>query len=315
MKQLFTLLIVAATVSVTFAQQDAEYTMYRFNGLYLNPAYAGSREVISATAIYRHQWVNVPKAPRSASVAIHSPLRNNNVALGLIYSYDQLGVTKTNTVTADFAYRIPLGKKKKVKLSIGINAGAINYQANLNDVKTQTANDPNFAGNNQNRWLPVVGAGIYAYSEKFFVGVSVPNILQSSLDDKYNVFETSTSVARRYTHLLATAGYVFNLGKKVKFMPSILMKYVPKHAPIDFDFNANFVFIDRIWLGAGYRLQDSYSFMAAFNITRQLRVGYSYDLTASKFSGYNAGTHEVMLGFDCDFKGKKIVNPRFVKYF
>lgn len=314
MKKLLT--ICALTIALYgMAQQDAEYTMYRFNGLYLNPAYAGSREAISTTAMYRHQWVKVPKAPQTASVAIHSPLRNNNIALGAIYTYDRLGVSNTNNLMLDFAYRIPVGKKKKVKISLGIGAGFTNYNNNLNDVKTGDPDDPSFAGNNLSLWLPNVSAGIYVYSEKFFVGIAVPNLLQSALRKDFKVYETGASAARRYTHLNATAGYVFNLGRKVKFMPSILMKYVPKYAPIDFDFNIAFVFVDRVWLGAGYRLQDSYSFMAAVNITRQLRIGYAYDLTVSKLSPYTSGTHEVMLGYDFDFKGKRVVNPRSVRYF
>lgn len=314
MKRILTLFALAMVFAAN-AQQDAEYTMYRFNGLYLNPAYAGSREVISTTAIYRHQWVNVPKAPRSASVAVHSPLRNNNVALGLIYTHDRLGVANTNNLMLNFAYRVPLGKKKKVKMAFGIGAGFTNYNANLNDVKTQTGNDPSFAGNNLSLWLPNVSAGIYVYSDKFWVGIAVPNLLQSSLGSKFKIYDTGASAARRYTHMNATAGYVFSLGRKVKFMPSILMKYVPKYAPIDFDFNVAFIFVDRVWIGAGYRLQDSYSFMAAVNITRQLRIGYAYDLTVSKLAPFTSGTHEVMLGYDFDFKGRRVVNPRSVRYF
>ena len=297
------------------AQQDAEYSMYRFNGLYLNPAYAGSHEVINATAIYRNQWVKIPGAPQLASVAIHSPLKNNNIGLGLIYSYDKIGVTKTNSVNASFAYRIPIGKKKKVKLAIGLSAGVTNYHSDLNSVATTIANDPNFAGNNQNRWLPNFGFGIYIYSQKFFVGVSLPHILANRLNGKNSVFETSPTMAHQYYHLLITGGYVFDLGKKVKFMPSLLMKYVPVHAPITFDFNATFVFVDRLWLGAAYRLNDSYNFMAAVNITKQLRVGYAYDLTVSSLNKYTSGSHEVMLGFDFDFQKGKVVSPRYVKYF
>lgn len=297
------------------AQQEAAYSMYRFNGLYINPAYAGSREVISAMGIYRHQWVNVPGAPRSASGSIHSPLRNNNIALGLMYSFDKIGVNQTNDINAIFAYRIPLGKKKKVKLSFGISAGVTNYRSDLDGVATTQANDPSFAGNSQNLWIPNVGAGVYAYSDKFFVGLAVPRILASRLQGPLSIWESNDNVAKRYFHLVGSAGYVFSLGQKVRFMPSVMMKYVPKYAPIDFDFNATFIFIDRIWLGAGYRLNDSYNFMAAFNITKQFRVGYCYDLTVSPLSKHTTGTHEVMAGFDFDFNKKRIVNPRYVKYF
>ncbi|MBP6732163.1 MAG: type IX secretion system membrane protein PorP/SprF [Chitinophagales bacterium] len=299
------------------AQQDAQYSMYRFNGLYINPAYAGSHDVITASAIYRNQWVKMPGAPQSASAAVHAPLTNNRIGLGVIYTYDQIGVMKNNSVSASFAYRIPIGKKKITKLCIGLSAGFTNYRADLNSVATTDADDPNFAGNNQNRWLPNVGFGIYLYSPKFFVGISLPHMLANRLTGKSSVFETSPDIAKQYYHLLVTGGYVFDLGKKVKFMPSVLMKYVPVHSPVTFDFNATFIFVDRLWIGAAYRLNDSYNFMAAVNITKQLKVGYAYDLTVSPLRGYTNGSHEVMLSFDFDFKasGKKVISPRHVKYF
>jgi type IX secretion system PorP/SprF family membrane protein len=310
-KYLFAIsLFVSGMVS---AQQDIEYTMYRFNNTIFNPACAGSRDALSATAIYRWQWINIPGAPRTGSFSIHSPLKNDHVGLGLTFTNDRLGVTQTNKIEGNFAYRIPLGKKKNVKLCFGINVGATNYRSTLSGVQTGNP-DPNFS-QNVSLWIPNVGAGVYAYSDKFFVGVSVPHILSNSLSKKNKVWETGVTDAHQYLQLYATAGYVFSLGKKVKFAPSILMKYAPKHAPIDFDFNANFIFIDRIWLGASYRLSDSYGFMAAFNVLPQLRVGYAYDLTVSPLSKFTTGSHEVMVGYDFEFKNKSIVNPRYVRYF
>ena len=296
------------------AQQDAQYSMYRYNGLYINPAYTGSREVVSMGASYRYQWVKIPGAPMTGSFAIHSPLKNERLAIGGIYTYDRIGVTQTNSANVSFAYRIPVGKKKKIKLCIGLSAGFDHYQAKLNDIATTDPNDPNFVGNNQSRWLPNVGFGMYVYSESFFVGASLPRLLTMKLNGKMGV-TASDQIARQYYHLLVSGGYVFNLGKKVKFIPSLLMKYQPIHAPVSFDFNATFVFIDRVWVGAAYRLNDSYNFMVAVNATRQLRIGYTYDLTVSALRRYTSGTHEVFLGFDFDFRKGKVVNPRYVKYF
>ena len=298
-----------------FAQQDAQYSMYHFNGLYLNPAYSGSHDILNATVIYRDQWVKMPGAPQTASVAINSPLKNDRIALGVIYTYDQIGVTKTNSLNADFAYRLPLGKNKKIRLCFGISAGFDNYRANLNGVAVVDANDPSFESNNQNRWLPNVGAGIYAYSDKFYAGISTPRILANKLNGSVALFATSTGVARQYQNLLITGGYVFGLSKKIKFVPSVLLKYVPGHAPLTFDFNAKFVFIDRIWIGAAYRFNDSYNFMLAVNIIKQLCIGYSYDLTVSPLSKFTTGSHEVMIGFDTDFKHAKDAPVGGIRYF
>lgn len=296
------------------SQQDPEHTMYRFNGLMFNPAYAGARDALSLSAIYRWQWVNVPGAPQTGSFSIHSPLKNNNIALGLTFVNDRLTVTHTNKLEGNFAYRIPVGKKKDIKISLGISAGVTNLRNNLSSVETTDPYDPKFAGN-INLWMPNIGFGIYTYAPKWFVGISLPHLLSNSLEKNRKVWQTGVAAAHQYFQLFGTAGYAFDLGKKVKFAPSVMMKYVPKHAPIDFDFNANFIFIDRIWLGASYRLSESYGFMGAFYITKQLRVGYAYDLIVNPISKFTGGTHEVMLGYDFDFDKKRIVNPRYVRFF
>jgi type IX secretion system PorP/SprF family membrane protein len=313
MKKILTIAFVIASF-VASAQQDPQHTMYRFNGLMFNPAYAGSREALSLSAIYRWQWVNVEGSPQTGSFSIHSPLKNDHVALGFSFVSDRYTVVHSDKLEGDFAYRIPVGKKKKIKISLGVGVTATNIRTNLRDVGLAQSGDPSFQSN-INLWLPNIAAGVYVYSEKFFVGVSVPEILSNSLSTKGQVWQRSLDSAHQYTSLYITGGYVFDLGKKVKFAPSVLLKYVPKYAPISMDFNANFIFVDRLWLGVSYRLSDSYGFMAAINITKQLRVGYAYDLTVSPISHFTTGSHEVMAGYDFDFRKKSIVNPRFVRYF
>jgi type IX secretion system PorP/SprF family membrane protein len=309
------LIILFALVSLTSqAQQDPQHTMYRFNGLIYNPAYAGSRDALSLVGIYRWQWVNVDGSPQTASFGIHSPLKNDHIALGLSFVADRYTVVHNDKIEGSFAYRISVGKKKKIKVSLGIGVSATNVRAALSDVGLTQGQDSRFQ-NNVNLWLPNISAGVYVYSQKFFIGIAVPQILSNSLTKQGRVWERSIDSAHQYTSIYATGGYVFDLGKKVKFAPSMLIKYVPKYAPVSIDFNANFIFVDRVWLGVSYRLSDSYGFMAAVNITRQLRVGYAYDLTVSPISHFTTGSHEIMAGFDFDFRNKKMVNPRYVRYF
>ena len=298
-----------------FAQQQAETSMYLFNGLYNNPAYAGSRDALNATVMYRDQWLKIPGAPQTASVAVNSPLPNDKLALGILYTNDKIGVTKTNSFNADFAYRIKVGKKKDINLSFGISAGFQNYVANFNGVATTDLNDPSFEGNYQKRWLPNVGAGFYAYNKRFFVGVSAPYMLANRLNGSASAFATSTNIARQYQNLIINGGYVFEIGKKVRFVPSLLLKYIPKYAPVTLDFNAMFIFIDKVWLGASYRLNDSYNFTLAVNLTKQIKIGYCYDLTVSPLNKFTTGTHEVMVSFDTWFKNKKPYGPAELRYF
>lgn len=313
MKRILIVAIVALFSVSSYAQQDAEYSFYMFNGLYLNPAYAGSRDAISAMALSRYQWTKIEGAPRSASISLHSPLKNNNVALGLIYTHDRLGVTQSDGLTLDFAYRIPLGKKKTTKLSFGLSGSMTHYRSYLTDASIIDAGDPNFQSN-YHAWMPNFGAGVYLYSPKYYVGFSVPHFLNLSLNEKLWNATGNDLTAHQYNHYLLTAGYVFNLGKSVKFKPSFLMKYV-RNAPVDFDITAAFLFIDRVWLSVGHRVGDSYIFSGQFYITPQFRVGYAYDLTVSGLSKYAGGTHEVMLGYDFIYDKSRIVNPRYIKYF
>lgn len=314
-------LLAVATMMAIFlgkvnAQQDAHYSFYMFNGLYLNPAYTGSHEVVSAMALYRMQWTKIPGSPRSASFSIHSPLKNNKLALGLMYTYDRAGSSQSNGVQVTYAYRIPVGKKKTTRICLGLQAGVTNYQNRLADVFTNpglTGVDPTF-GENKNLWIPNVGLGVYVYGPKFWVGASIPHLLNFSLNDKVKYAGDKATYARLYRHYLLTAGYVFDLGRKVKFKPSFLMKYV-KNAPIDFDISAAFMFVDRVWLGVSHRVGDSYVFMGDFYVAPQFHIGYAYDLTVSDLNKYAGGTHEIMMGYDFRYDKSRMVNPRYVKYF
>lgn len=289
--------------------------MYFSNGLHYNPGYAGSHEAVSLNAAYRYQWVRLPGAGQTANVSIHSPLKKKRIALGAIYTYDRLGVNRTNAASVAFAYRIPVGKKKETQIAIGVSAGFAHYYSDLNSIATTDPDDPAFAGNNQNRWMPDAGLGVYIYSRKFFAGASLKNLLMNRLSGSRTVFETSPDVARQYPHLYLTAGYALRISSKVSFIPSILFRYVPGHSPVSFDFNASFIFVDRIRAGVSYRLEDSYIFMLAGHVTPQLRIGYAYDLTVSPLRRYTSGSHEITLGFDFTVADKKMKRPGFIAHF
>jgi type IX secretion system PorP/SprF family membrane protein len=333
-KLIFSLFLTTGILLSATAQQDAEYNMYMFNGLYLNPAYAGSHDVISTTAIYRHQWAGIDGAPRTVNASVHSPLRREQYNLGLTISNDRLGLTNMFSATGAFAYRIRL--KGENKVAIGIQAGFTYYQARnseaiTNDVNNGSVYDPAFSVNH-NLWLPNIGAGIYFSGKRYNIGFSVPHLLPSSLNNKWKI-ETSDAVAKQYNHYLLTAGYLFGKDAAiVKVKPSFLMKYqqgLRFNIP-DFDFNLNLLFIDRIWVGAGVRTGgngfDDKGVQKKFNVegvigmieakvTPQLRVGYAYHYSLTALRSYEKGTHEIMLGYDFWYNKKRFVTPRYVKYF
>lgn len=338
MKKATLFLALSLTTYLAKAQQDPEYNMYMFNGLYLNPAYAGSHDVISTTAIYRHQWVGIEGAPRTVNLSVHSPLRNDHYALGGTISNDRLGLTNVLTFTPAFAYRIRI--TDNIKLSLGVQATLAWFQNRLSEGLTYDVNNPSVIDNvysqNRNLFLPNFGAGVYLSGKRFFVGFSVPHMLPSSLARQFKIEPVSNpqSVSRLYNHYLLTAGYVFGKDASiVKVKPSFLMRYqagLVKNIP-DFDFNLGLLFIDRIWIAAtaktgGEKFNSAGTKNKNFNlegiigmvegkVTPQLRVGYAYHFAVTDLRKYQAGSHEIMMGYDFWYDKKRFVTPRYVKYF
>ena len=339
-KLIFSLLLAAGFGFAAQAQQDGTYDMYLFNGLYLNPAYAGSQDVVSMVGIYRHQWAGIDGAPRTVNLSVNSPLKREQYALGGTISNDRLGLTNSFSATGAFAYRIRV--KANNIIALGIQAGATYYQQRNTEAVTfdpaSTNYDPSFSINT-NLLIPNVGAGVYAYGKKYFVRLSSPHLIPFSLQ-KAGKIATGSTVAHQYNNILLTAGYVF--GKEsniVKFRPSFLMNYQKgtiSSVP-DFYLDLGLLFIDRIWLIGGIKTgalaNDNVNTtnvsdvklkavnvegiigMVKAKVTPQLSVGYAYHYSFSQLHNYETGTHEIMVGYEFWYNKKRFVTPRFIKYF
>ena len=324
MKKVLVIVLLSIVALGLRAQQNTEISLYFLNGLLVNPGYAGSKEVVSVNAWYRHQWSGMPGAPRTGTISIHSPLKKKQYALGLLYTNDRFGLNSKNSVYGSFAYRIPV---KKSKLSFGIQAGFDNWQSDLlagqlPDPNTNAGGDNAFSLN-LNAFLPNAGAGFYAYREnKYYVGLSVPHMIPFNLGNQIEI-SRSEEVSRLYTHAMLTAGYV--IGKETssfKFLPSALIKYV-KRAPVNFNVTAGFLFLDRVMLGASYEFaslqnggkSESIIGVAKFAATKNLEFGYAYDYSLNRLDAFNNGSHEVFIGYNFGFDTKRFVTPRFVSYF
>ena len=316
------------------AQQDATYNMYMFNGLYVNPAYAGSQDVLNVMGIFRNQWSGLDGAPRTVNVSADAPLRRDQYALGLTIMNDRLGLTNMFSATGAFAYRIKV--KGDNIIALGIQGGVTYYQSRLNEAVladpnsiSQTTYDPKFAVA-QNLWLPNIGAGIYAYGKRYFIGFSAPHLVPFSLDNKWQV-ATGSAVAHQYNHFVVTMGYVFGKDASiVKFRPTILLKAQkgPNYNMPDITPTLGLLFIDRIWLIGGVNIGSTtasgqpqilgasgvYGVIQA-KLTPQLGIGYSYEYTLTKLNSYETGTHEVMINYLFWYNKKRFVTPRYVKYF
>jgi type IX secretion system PorP/SprF family membrane protein len=293
--------------AVAQAQFEPQFTQYMFNEMFINPAYAGSRDQISATMVYRNQWVGLQGAPKTQTASIHGPLMNKKIGIGLSMMNESIGVTHQFSVYGNYAYRIQTGTNGA--LAMGLQAGIINHQENLSEVITNEQNDNEFLFNTPRVILPNAGFGMYYNTDRFYAGVSIPRMLLNKVAG-----DGSSDVKSKFSfktwHYYFTSGYVFFLSETVKMKPTIMVKAV-QGAPVVGDFSCNMLLKDVFWIGASYRTEDSFAGIVEFQITPQLRIGYSYDYTTTELNNYSSGTHEVNIGYDFSFNKKKVVTPRY----
>lgn len=308
LSKLISIVLVLLSFSAASAQQLPQFTQYMFNTISINPAYAGSRETLSVVGLHRSQWVGLEGGPETQTLSIHTPLRNENMGLGLSFINDKLGYENFSYLYADYSYTIKLNET--TKLAFGLKAGFTQYTLDeelLND--PSVADDP-FFNDVSNRWSPNVGAGLYLHSKLWYIGLSSPRILNTDYNKGRN--GTLDYIALERSSYYLTGGYVFNLSETTKLKPSVLLK-TTNGAPLSFDISANFLFNDKFWLGGGYRIDQNTASLGAiadFQISKQLRIGYAYEYPLSDLRAYTSGTHEILLMFEV-FKSKRIKSPRY----
>jgi len=301
----FITLILLCSAVRSSAQQDPMYSMYMFNLMAVNPAYAGSTDNIVATGLFRRQWLNFPGSPTTATFNLHAPMRNENVGLGMSFINDQFGEIATNGFMGAYAYHL---KFKKSRLSLGLQAGVRNFSINLTDVKLSPDQefDASFASN-ISQWSVNFGTGLFWYSDKSYFGLSVPHIRNNILS---NQEVNPVFIARSRTHGNMIAGHVFKLSPAFRLKPSMLMKFATG-APVQFDINANLYWLEILGIGVSYRSLSSMNFIMEVQINRNLRFGYAFDQTVGRLSGSTGGSHELMLRADFGFNKNKTITPRY----
>ena len=288
---------------LSYSQQDSQFTQYMYNTINVNPAYAGTRETFSAFVLHRNQWVGLDGAPVTNTASINTNVGDSRFGVGLSFVNDNIGPTQENAISADIAYIIPLSGE--YKLSFGIKGTANLYSLDISklNINPLYQNDPEFQNLN-GKLSPNFGTGVYFYSDKFYVGASVPNFNKTKY---YN--ENDVSINTKSVSYYLLSGYVFDLSETVKFKPSFLAK-VDEGAPFQLDVNANFMFNDKFVIGGSYRLNSAVSLLAGFQFSNSWFLGYGYDLETTKLSNYNSGSHEIFLRYEI-FKNTRISTPRF----
>lgn len=284
-----------------YGQQDPLFTQYMFNGLAINPAYAGSKEQLSLTLLARKQWMNMEGAPSTQTFSAHSPMKNERVALGLTFINDKIGVSHQYGINGVYAYRIPF---KKGKISLGLQAGVKRYKSAFTSLLIQHP-DPAFASDEVSSYMLNFGTGLYYSTDLFYLGLSVPHLLNNRLANS-----PISTYGSQFRHYFLTSGYVFNLSPDIKLKPSILLKMV-EGAPVQLDFNTNVLINDVLWVGASYRSFSSFNFITQLQLTDQLSLGYAYDISLGKLRRFSEGGHELVISYNFSFFGTKVLTPRY----
>lgn len=306
MKKIYFLIALALLTFVDVkAQQDPQYTQYMYNMSIMNPAYAGSKENMTGGVLYRKQWVEIEGAPTTGTFFINSPV-GKNVGLGLSAINDKIGPVEETNVYADFSYTLNLGGDRR--LAFGLKGGGTFHKVGLfsqiGDGHVPDLNDPAFQQNSSKSFLNV-GSGFFYYTNKYYVAVSVPNMLKSSYLD-YSGGRLGTETL----HYFITGGYVFDINPDLKFKPSTMIKS-SLNAPVSVDLSANFLFNDKFEVGGTYRLQDSFGAMVNYAVNPSLRVGYAYDHIVSDLKITTPSSHEIIILFNLNFPKKVSQSPRY----
>lgn len=287
---LVTMLVSMLTISASQAQQYPVFSQYYYNELVLNPAYAGSHVQLSLTSMYRNQWVNFPGAPRTISFSGHTALYKNKMGVGLLVNNDEIGSYKNQNVYGYYSYKLHFMKST---LSMGLQAGFNFLGADFSNLDLLNPGDPSFSL--VNTFKPNFGAGIYYNKENFFVGFSVPFILNNGLP--YSL-ESALDEIRESRYYFLRAGTIFpiNPQKTVKLNPSILVR-AQEGQPLSFDFNLGFVLFDVVGTGASWRTGDALITFIDLKLSEKFHFSYSYDWTGSDIRRFSNGSHEFVLNY------------------
>ena len=293
------------------AQQDAQYTQYMYNTLSVNPAYAGSRDVFSFVGLYRTQWVGLEGAPDTFTASMHTPL-SDKIGIGLNLTNDRIFITSETYLDIDFSYSIKTSSEGEGKLAFGLKVGG-----HFLDIDTQRAirgpydiNDSNSQINIDNKFSPQFGLGLYYYTNKFYLGLSAPNILETKHFDENSADSGSFATARERINLYLIAGKVFEISEDIDFKPAVLFKAV-QGAPLQADVSANFMFNDRFTAGLAYRWSAALSAQLGFQISDELMIGLAYDRETTELQRYNSGSYEIFLRYELFKSNNRMVSPRF----
>jgi type IX secretion system PorP/SprF family membrane protein len=319
MKRILTFLLLMLSAGSIYAQQDAQQSQYMFNGIYINPAYAGYKENLNLHSYYRSQWTGIPGSPVSTSIAIDAIANEGNVGLALQLSSDRLGAQSDLSAYANYAYRLKMNDDGSSRLAFGLGVGI--KQLGINGaILDPNDPEPNLPLGVQNSLLPDARLGVYFSNDHLYAGISADNLVAQYINTK------NTFIAQPKPHYYLTAGMLVPITDGLMVKPSFLLKD-DAAGPTSLDLNAFLLFGEKLWVGFSYRtgvklynksyLQTNLSNLNSvvgaleFFPIENLRIGYGYDISVGPLKGYSGGTHEISIGYFFDTEKSRMLTPRY----
>jgi type IX secretion system PorP/SprF family membrane protein len=285
-----------------FAQQDAQYSQYMFNQLALNPAFAGSREVMSSAVLFRDQWTGIQGSPKTASFSFQMPLKKKKIGAGAEIISDHIGPKSINSVSFSYAYRIPVGKGK---LSFGLRAGLYNYAFDWSKMDYKDKSDLYNTGVRDSKYTGSGDFGLYYYTRTFYWGLGMNHLNRGKI-----IALGNDSSAKQTIHFFMPAGKAFQVGSTV-VNPTVLIKMAGS-APPEIDLSVNILLKEKVWFGVSARSSYGFVLLAQYRVDDHFKVGYSYDYGINRIGVAGKGSHEIMLGYDISIRGAKMLMPRYL---
>lgn len=309
MKSRITVILFILTAFVSKAQYDPSFTQYMFNEMFINPAYAGSKDAMAVNLLHRQQWVNFPGRPITTTFSLHGPLMNNKMGLGLSVLNESIGKLTRNLVYGSYSYRVKTGKKGT--LALGLNAGFENQVNKLSELKATDQGDVQISQNTPSMIAPNFGFGLFYSTKKFYAGLSIPRIIDNSyMFTNGGSFKQSMKFNVQTFTYYFTIGRVFEVNEYLKIKPQAMVKMV-ENAPLQYEMNVNFLIKSLIWAGISYRSGSNLSVILGVQVNPQFIVSYSYDYGTNAIQQYSQGSHEIALGYVFSYKNKKVITPRY----
>jgi len=301
MKKIYIAVLTMVLALPLTAQQNPQFTHFMFNKLVYNPAYAGNREALSISAIYRNQWSGIDGAPTTINANVHTPFSGKRAGIGMSIVSDQIGML--NTTFANIAYNYSFKVSDNSKLGIGVMGRMEHGRIDWSKADPADIDDQLIFMEATTNWQPNFGFGLYLSGENYYLGVSAPTLLENSL-------YTDLGYSGEYRSYYAMGAMMFDLSSNVKFKPSAMISYNP-NAPLDLDLNASFLLMDALWLGGTWRMGDSFDAIIQYQFTNELRAGMAFDFTTSKLNDYTTGSYEMMIEYTFVTGDEKLQNIRY----